>query len=473
LAFDQLLNEELATARGRRRKLRVCVNSQTPLVRFLLSDQELSRKYQGSLDLPIGLECLERGVDFEYTPGGVTAMLLPLLNRMREMDYIRDPTWFSLASPNSPEAVSFNHLNLRRIHLSKQEMMFYSYFKEAIWNEIHGLGKFEFAPEEYDAFLKYNWLSSQAMLEIVKETDLFFIHDFQQLMTGAMIGPAAPTVFQWHIPLRLDLVSPKLGQFILNSLQGFNALIVSTKRELEGLIQAGYRGRAYQVYPYVDPEAWMSPSSEELGRFREEMELENNDRVLLVVARMDPIKSQDVAIKAFSRVKKIRNNVKLVIIGGGGFSGSVQGGLGLTKHSIWRDNLQQFIRDLSLENGVILAGDQPAAMVRAAYSTADATLVPSRREGFNLTTIESWTYKKPVVVSSGAGSSELVVDDVNGYTFPVGDDQELADRILRLIDSPESAAKMGENGFYTGKACDIDRSISSIQAIFDETIARS
>jgi glycosyltransferase involved in cell wall biosynthesis len=468
-----VLKEGLSTTQPRRKRLKVCVNSQTPLVRFLLSDEELARKYGGRLDFPLTLEDLEQGVDYEYTPGGVTAMLLPLLNRMREMDYIRDPTWFSLASPNSPESVSLNHLNLRRIHLSRQEMMFYSFFKEAIWNEIHGLGKFEFAPEEYSAFLKYNWLSSQAMLEHLKETDLFFIHDFQQLMTGAMIGPAAATVFEWHIPLRLDLVSPKLGQFILNAMQGFNALIVSTRRELEGLIQAGYRGRAYQVYPYIDPEIWTKPSSHDVARFREKMDLGNDDRVLIVVARMDPIKSQDVAIRAISRVSRMRSDVKLVIIGGGGFSGSIKGGLGLTKHSIWRDNLQQQIRDLNLEDNVILAGDQPANMLRAAYSIADATLVPSRREGFNLTTIESWTYKKPVVVSTGAGSSELVLDDVNGYTFPVADDAQLADRILRLLDSPESAQKMGENGFYTGKACDIDRSISSIRAIFDETIARN
>jgi len=48
--------------------MKVCVNSQTPIVRFKTSYGELLEKY-GSLSDPINIRDLEEGVDFEFTPG--------------------------------------------------------------------------------------------------------------------------------------------------------------------------------------------------------------------------------------------------------------------------------------------------------------------------------------------------------------------------------------------------------------------
>ncbi len=448
--------------------LRLCVNSQTPFLKFLISYSELLERY-GRLPNPVDISDLEEQVDYQYSPGGVTAMVYPLLKRMQSKGLLQDPIWVSLGS-NAPEAVLIDHIRLFHVQLPENDLRRYANFKESIWNEIHRVGKFEINPEEYEAFIRYNWLSAQIMLKLLRDIDLYFIHDFQQLLTGGLIGPSAPAILQWHIPFRLDAVSPKLKTFVLKNIEGFDSVIVSTRRDLEGLINAGYRGRAYQIYPYIDRTVWTQPSEQIIQETKEAIGMRENDVLLLTVARMDPIKGQDVAIRALSQIVKSNPNVKYLLIGNGSFSGSSKGGLAHPKSRTWRETLSVLSKELKLEKNVIFAGYRDLNFVRAAYSIATATIVPSRAEGFALTTIESWMYKKPAIVSSGAGSSELVIDGLNGYTFQTGNDKQLAERIKKIISSPEESTKMGERGYDSTSYADVDRSMSSLAHVFEETL---
>lgn len=64
-------------------KMDICINSQTPLIRFKLQYTELVEKY-GDLPDPVPLDMLIEGEDYEMSPGGVTKIVYPLLNRMFE-----------------------------------------------------------------------------------------------------------------------------------------------------------------------------------------------------------------------------------------------------------------------------------------------------------------------------------------------------------------------------------------------------
>ncbi len=75
----------------------------------------------------------------------------------------------------------------------------YINFKEEIWNEIYGLASRKFIPQEYAAYVNYNWLCSKIMLEKFNDVDLFWIHDFQQLYVGNLIGPSAPAIPRWPL----------------------------------------------------------------------------------------------------------------------------------------------------------------------------------------------------------------------------------------------------------------------------------
>lgn len=448
-------------------KMRVCLNSQTPPVRFKLGYGELLDKY-GDLDEPVELGKLEEGVDYEFTPGGVTAMVYPLLRRMKEEGIVSNPIWVSLG-PNAPQQVILDGIRLYNIQIPVQDLGLYSNFKEGIWREIHELGKMTLDVREYEAYTRYNWLCAQAMLEMLQDIDLFYIHDFQQLQVGGLIGPSAPALFRWHIPFDLEHVSAKLRKFVRENIDAFDGIVVSTRRDLEGLIHAGYQGRAYQVYPYIDPLEWQPPPNSVLDEVRSKLRLRENEPVLLVVARMDPIKAQDVAIQAAAPFLK-KGNVKLVLVGNGSFTGSAEGGLSNPKGRIWRRRLEEVVKETGTSESVLRTGYLTKDEVKAAYALSYAVLVPSHKEGFNLTTVEAWLHKKPVIVSTGAGSSELVNEGVNGFAFVRNDAEDLRRKIEQLLENQSLAEKMGDNGFDAAKVCYIDKSILSLTEIFSKTI---
>ena len=444
------------------------MNTQTPLVRFKQGYFSLMEKY-GKLERPLKLESLVEGEDYEYTPGGVTAMVYPLLKKMMDLSLVHKPKWVSLG-PNAPPHYTMSNIDFYNVSPEEHDIPLYTSFKEGVWNEIHGFGKLAVNSDEYEAYARYNWLSAELMLRLLNDVDLFFIHDFQQLLTGPMLGPSAPTILRWHVPFRLDNVSNELRTLVLKSVEAFDAIIVSTRRDLEGLIHAGYRGRAYQVYPYVDPTLWEKPTDADIQETRDYYNISMNERLLLVIGRMDKIKSQDLAIMATAKLKHEFPDIRLVLVGNGSFSGSSSGGLAHPKSSKWKMELVDLVKSLRVEDKVIFTGHAKNNWMRSLYELADCLLIPSVSEGFNLTTVEGWLYKKPVIVSKGAGSSELVIDDVNGYTFTGGNVEELTDRIRKVLHNSENATKMGANGFDSARQSFVDTAIKKLSDIFNDTL---
>ncbi|NOZ77273.1 MAG: hypothetical protein GXO65_06355 [Euryarchaeota archaeon] len=105
-------------------RLRVCINNQTPLVRFKVSYAELIEKY-GHLPDPLPLDTLQEDVDYHYTPGGVTAMLFPLLRRLIREGLIASPHWISL-SPGGPERTYVDGITLHNVSLPAEKLAAYA-----------------------------------------------------------------------------------------------------------------------------------------------------------------------------------------------------------------------------------------------------------------------------------------------------------------------------------------------------------
>jgi glycosyltransferase involved in cell wall biosynthesis len=77
-------------------------------------------------------------------------------------------------------------------------------------------------------------------------------------------------------------------------------------------------------------------------------------------------------------------------------------------------------------------------------------LVPSTWDVFNFTAVEAMASGRPTIVSTGAGASELIEDQVNGYLFASGDANALAAALDRLLsESPARLAAIGQAGRET------------------------
>ena len=77
---------------------------------------------------------------------------------------------------------------------------------------------------------------------------------------------------------------------------------------------------------------------------------------------------------------------------------------------------------------------------------ADAALLSSVSEGIPLSLIEAMAAGLPVVATRVGGVPEIVEDGRSGLLVPAGDDEAMAERILRLATNPALGRQLGQAG---------------------------
>jgi len=440
-------------------KATVCFNSQTPLLQFL-------PRPEGSHEPPWGedanLADLKEGVDFRFSPGGVTRMVYPLVRTLLANGALAEAHWVSLNTVG-PRIVRADGLTLHNVALDPQRMGGYGKTKEAIWSTAHGLegsGSAEdlFWSEEFSEYAFYNRTTSERIQKLDSEVDfdLFYIHDFQQMPVGQMLDSLKPKVFRWHIPLDAAHIPKNWRGLLLNYLNSYDIVVVSCDRYKEGLRALGYRGKVRRLYPYVDPHEYHRPGKKVAVATCGRWGIRPDDVVALVVARMDPAKAHDRVLRAVAKLAPRYPRLRLVLVGNGSFSGA-RGGPGPSKSALWKAHLEAESHRLRIEERVLFAGHVPQDVLDAFYERSRFTVLPSVNEGFGLVVVESWLHHRPTLVTDRAGIAELIRDGENGILFDPDDIPSLARKMGELIDDPgERSRRLVTNAARTARTCSIN-----------------
>ncbi|MBF0144867.1 MAG: glycosyltransferase family 4 protein [Magnetococcales bacterium] len=99
------------------------------------------------------------------------------------------------------------------------------------------------------------------------------------------------------------------------------------------------------------------------------------------------------------------------------------------------------------ENVRFLGHMTPASLVGFIRQARMVVLPSVWFEGFPMTVLEAMAQAKPVVASDVGGLGEIIDDGDNGWLFPMGDGEALAERITSLWQEPEHAARLGRKGW--------------------------
>ena len=83
--------------------------------------------------------------------------------------------------------------------------------------------------------------------------------------------------------------------------------------------------------------------------------------------------------------------------------------------------------------------------VRPFYSSADALVFPSYREGFPNVVIEAGAMGLPSIVTDINGSREIIIDGENGIIVPSKDSEALYQAMKHFVENPEDVKRMAEN----------------------------
>ena len=161
----------------------------------------------------------------------------------------------------------------------------------------------------------------------------------------------------------------------------------------------------------------------DLGRAeREGLGIEG--RVLLYVGRVCEQKGTDLLLAAYERIRRDRDDVRLVIAGPIGQFG--------------RDGNDGDWPQRIREAGGIYLGAIAEERLAAVYNMADLFIMPTRRvEMFGMAAVEAQACGKPVVASDHGGLREVVPRDC-GARFVNGDERDFAEKIVCLIDDREA-----------------------------------
>jgi len=151
---------------------------------------------------------------------------------------------------------------------------------------------------------------------------------------------------------------------------------------------------------------------------------------LLLVGTLCEGKRQIDAIRALGHLARQGIGAELLLVG-----------------SAFPSYLEQ-LKAAVLENGVDGAVHFYGYVEGAAalMKEADVVLSCSLWESFSRVTVEAMRAGKPIVAARHAGTAELVRDGFSGLLFTPGDHTELAAKIRQLIENPELAQRLGENG---------------------------
>ncbi len=388
-------------------------------------------------------------------------MVYPLVRRLLAQGVLDETHWVSL-NPVGPRVVRTDGLTLHNVALGPQRMGGYGKTKEAIWSTIHGLTPTEstedlFWSEEFSEYAFYNRTTSERIrkLDDQLDFDLFYIHDFQQMPVGQMLQTLKPKLFRWHIPFDASRIPEDWRALFVNYLDSYDVVVVSCDRYRAGLRALGFRGKSVRLYPYVDPKEYRRPGKRVAAATCARWGVRPGDTVILVVARMDPAKAHDRAIRALAQLVPKYPRLRLVLVGNGSFSGA-RGGPGLSKSQRWKSHLESEARRLGVSERVIFAGHVPQHALDCFYERALFTILPSVNEGFGLVVVESWLHRRPTLVTERAGIAELIRDGENGILFDPDDVRSLAAKMHELLDDDgELAGRLTRDAVITARACSI------------------
>jgi D-inositol-3-phosphate glycosyltransferase len=166
--------------------------------------------------------------------------------------------------------------------------------------------------------------------------------------------------------------------------------------------------------------------------------LKPDDRMVLFVGRIEPLKGVDTLIQAMSCLQlREKQRVHLAIIGGDPAASP-------REMSAEMARLQKLCDDLSVGQTVVFLGKRDQDRLPYYYSAAELVVMPSHYESFGMVALEAMACGTPVVASEVGGLGYLVRDGETGFTIPDQEPEQLCEKISWLLNDPELHATMSQ-----------------------------
>lgn len=174
---------------------------------------------------------------------------------------------------------------------------------------------------------------------------------------------------------------------------------------------------------------------------RNTLGLTDQERLLLFVGRLEPLKAVDTILLALSRLRytdaEAFSRTHFAIIG------STAGTEGA--------RLMIMTDQLDLSERVRFLGAKDHEALTQYYAAATAVIMPSDYESFGMVALEAMASGTPVIATKVGGLAYLVRDGETGFLVPARDPEALSDRIGELVKNDVLRDELGHNAANVAK----------------------
>jgi glycosyltransferase involved in cell wall biosynthesis len=259
-----------------------------------------------------------------------------------------------------------------------------------------------------------------ALLKHIRSQDIKLIHTFGSTpwdVTGVLVARilnlpvilggirSAPSALKLHHKIRL--LSARFADIVVaNSSAGLAAY---------GL--TGYpRGRV--IHNGID-----------ISRFKGIFAEDKHKSILCMVANFSNNKDHDCVIRAIPIIRKVFPEVSLTLVGRD--AGTLKQARFLVKE-LNISHAVRFITDTNTPEPYIMG--------------SQVCILTTYTEGLSNAILEYMAFSKPVVATEGSGSNELIIPGKTGFLVSISSPDEVAEKVIKLLSSPETAVIMGMAG---------------------------
>ncbi len=242
---------------------------------------------------------------------------------------------------------------------------------------------------------------------------LFYHHAIGSELTAWVAAHPGPKALIYHNITPYELYAPYFPDFANKLLAGRKELQAAAGDFQNALGVSDYNCRELGEYGFneprrlpliIDPETFMSGAVDNdfLAKLRD------GKKNILFTGRVAPHKCQTDLLEAFSWLRLVEPDVRLLIVGGHG-----------EDLDPYYEEIKEKIRDFGLENHVLVTGKVSDEKFKACFAAADLYWSMSEHEGFGVPLIEAMWFDIPVfaynssAISETLGSAAFMFNDKN------------------------------------------------------------
>jgi N-acetyl-alpha-D-glucosaminyl L-malate synthase BshA len=237
-----------------------------------------------------------------------------------------------------------------------------------------------------------------------------------------------------------------VSKLVMRSADAMIALTEDMKSEMQKI----YNREVFLIPNGVDLNMFKNLSKNDL-RSKFNVKDEN---IVLFVGGFRFVKGVKYLIEAMNSIRQKNITTRLMLVGSEGD----------------KEKLDGLVNDSDSKKYVILVGKVPHEKVAEYMVASDVFVLPSLSEGFPNVILEAMASGLPIVATRVGGLPHIVKHAENGFLVEPKNPEEIAEKVLLILESEALRKKMSDNNKETAKEYSWERVVAKLEEVYRSCI---